>query len=142
MPKVSGKVIKAGIKDSKMLALIQLNGKLPKIGESIICKWGRTRSLSQNALYWVFLDFLMNDCGMKDEYSTSDELHETFKAAFLSKKRFGLNGQEFLQINSTTTLGKLEFGEYLEKINKACIDWFGIETSLFWKDYQENFGGV
>lgn len=140
MPKVSGRILKAGAKDGKMMALVQLNGKLPKIGELIIMKWGRTRSLSQNALYWVFLDFLMNDCGMKDEYSHSDELHETFKAAFLSTRQFGMNKQEFLKIGSTTDLGKLEFGEYLEKVNKACIDWWGIDTSKFWKEYQENFG--
>ena len=140
MPKVSAKVVKVGKSNGKFAALLQFNGKLPKIGDLCVVKWGRTRSLSQNALYWVFLDWLLNDCGMKDEYGTSEELHETFKAAFLTTTRFGLDGKNYMKFESTTALDKLAFGEYLEKVNKACIESFGIDTAPFWKEYQENFG--
>lgn len=140
MPKISGKVIKSGIKDGKLLAIIQFNGRMPKPGELVICKWGRTRSLSQNALLWVFYDYLLNECGMKEEYSTSEELHETLKAAFLSKKVFTPNGQEILKIGSTTNLGKIEFGEYLDKINQAVIEYWGINTQPFWEQYAEQYG--
>lgn len=139
MPKVTGKVIKAGIKDGKLLCLLQMNGRIPKPDEWVICKWGRTRTLSQNALLWVFYDWLMDDCGLKDEYATSEELHETFKAAFLSKKHFTPSGKIILKIGSTTTLNKQEFSDFLEKINNALIDWNGIDTSPFWQEHKERF---
>lgn len=140
MAKISGKCLKSGLKDGKFMALIQLNGKIPKPGDLVTVKWGKIRSLSQNALLWCFYDWLMNQGGLKDEYATAEELHETLKAAFLSQKHFTPTGKEILKIGSSTELGKIEFGEFIEKINQAMIEWNGIDTSPFWSDYQSNFG--
>jgi len=138
MPKISGRVLVSKLVDGKFLAKIALNGRLLPEGVQISIKWGKCRSMAQNALMWVFLEYLWDTCGLKSEYSTIEELHETLKATFLSKRIFH-GGKEFIHVGSTTTLGKVEFGEYLEKINKAMIEYHGIDTSEFWKQYDENF---
>ena len=141
MPKVAGRVIASKLVEGKFLAKIALNGRLLPEGVNISIKWGKARSNSQNALYWLFLGYLWSDCDLKSEYSTVDELHETLKATFLSKRVFH-NGKEFIKVGSTTALGKVEFGEYLEKINKAMIEYQNIDTSEFWQNYKDNKEGV
>jgi hypothetical protein len=132
MPKTSGKIIRCLEKDGKVGAVIQFNGKVPRVGEQVTIKWGAVRSNSQNALYWAFLGWLL-DAGLKDEYGTTEELHESLKAAFLSKQ----NSLGLLKIGSTTELGKSEFGEYVDKVNLAMAENCGIDTSEFWKKHEE-----
>lgn len=134
MPKSRAKVLKTVEKDGKKAAWVQFNGAMPKEGLYVDVKWGKGRSNSQNAFYWVFLQWLL-DAGLKDEYGTTDELHESLKAAFLSKQ----NSLGLLKIGSTTELRKDEFGEYMEKVNRAMAENCGIDTSPFWQEYQENF---
>jgi hypothetical protein len=136
MPKVAAVVLESGVYNGKNLAKIRLNGSLPKKGEKITVKWGRARSECQNALYWLYLSFLFNDCGLKDEYSTVDELHEMLKATFLSKRIFH-GGKEFLKVGSTTTLDKLAFGEYMKQIDNAMVEYHHCDTSRFWQEYQD-----
>lgn len=130
--KISAKVVKNLEKNGNLYSLIQLNGKQPKLGEYVSVKWGKTRSLSQNSLYWSFLTWLLQ-AGLKDEYGTTDELHESLKAAFLSKQ----NSLGLLKIGSTTELGKAEFGEFMDKVNLAMAENCGIDTSEFWKNHEE-----
>lgn len=134
MPKFQARVVQHLEKKGKVYTVVLMNGKQPKVGEMVSVKWGAVRSNSQNALYWSFLTFLLN-AGLKDEYGTTDELHESLKAAFLSKT----NKLGYLKIGSTTELGKDEFGEYLDKINLAMAENCGIDTSEFWLEYQDNF---
>lgn len=132
MPKLNGKVVQNLERGGKLYSLVRLD-KQPKVGELVSLKWGATRSNSQNALYWLFLQWLL-DAGLKDEYGTADELHESLKAAFLSKQnRLGL-----LKIGSTTELGKDEFGQYMDKVNLAMAENCRIDTSEFWREYEEN----
>ena len=138
MPKVSGKAVKSVIKDSKFYCVIQLNGKMPKVGDKVVCKWGKPRTLSQNAFLWVFYDWLLDECNLKDEYSCAEELHDTMKSAFLSKRHITPNGQAIKKVGSSTELGKIEFGEFMDKINQAVIEWYGIDTSEFWQTSAEN----
>jgi hypothetical protein len=141
LPKIAGRVLASKLVDGKFLAKIALNGRLLPEGVNISIKWGKSRSLPQNALMWLFLGYLFNDCGLKDEYATVDELHETLKATFLSKRVFH-GGHEFIHVGSTTTLGKIEFGEYLDKINRAMIDFHGIDTGPFWQEYKDHKDGI
>jgi len=131
MPKVTAIVEASGIFDSKMLAKICLNGSYPKKGERVTVRWGKTRSTSQNSLYWLYLQFLWQDWNLKDEYNTVEELHETLKATFLSKRVFH-EGKEFIRVGSTTTLDKLSFGEYLTKIDNAMVEYQRCNTVPFW----------
>jgi hypothetical protein len=133
MPKLQARVVQHLEKKGKVYTVVLMNGKQPKVGEVVSIKFGATRTNSQNALYFVFLQWLL-DSGLKDEYGSTDELHESLKAAFLSKVNdFGL-----LKIGSTTELGKDEFADYLEKINREASQTWGIDTSIFWSEYETN----
>lgn len=137
MPKVGGRVHKIYDKDGKKGVWIRLSGAMPKLGELVMLKWGRGRSNSQNAFLWVFYDWLMDFGDLRHDFDTSEELHETMKAAFLSKRFAAKNGQMLTKIGSTTTLNKDEFAQFVEKVNKAVIEYYGINTAPFFKEYEE-----
>ena len=141
MAKIKAKVLQTKIDENgRFLAKICLNGKLPKVGEMITVQFGKKRSNDQNALYFVFLEFLMNDCGLKEEYADKEELHEELKGRFLAKKVRGKSGFYTIKVGSTTDLDKLAFCEYLEKVNKCMAEYKNIDCAPFWKDYQEMYG--
>lgn len=140
MPKVRAKVLAVKIENGKFLAKLEFNERLPKIGDLLVCKWGKYRSTSQNSLYWAFLTFLWQDCSLKDEYNTVEELHETLKATFLSK-RILVKGLEIIKVGSTTTLDKLAFSEYMERIDKAMTEYHHISTAPFWDEVRNREAG-
>lgn len=129
MPKVKAKVLASKVdEEGRLLAKVQFNGKLPQKNEIIIAKWGSQRTPSQNSLYWVYLEWLINDAGLKDQGHFSPEgLHEDLKA-HLNKGR------------STSMMNKSEFGEYFEKVDQFITEFFEIDTSPFWKEYDESYG--
>lgn len=126
MPKVKAKVLATKItQDGKMLAKIQLNGKLPREGESITVQWGSNRNLSQNALYWAYLTYVINECGLKEQgHFSAEGLHYDLKAHFKEE--------------STAVMNKMEFGEYLDKVDMFLVSFFGLDTSLFWVEVKNN----
>lgn len=75
-----------------------------------------TRSLSQNALYHLFLDVICRDTG-----NNHNDLHEYFKREFLPPKiiKVKIKGQEIDRKipSSTTGLNKIEFTDYLDRIS-------------------------
>jgi len=141
MPKVAGKVIASKIdEEGRMLAKIQLNGKLPRAGENLIVKWGSTRSISQNSLYWVYLNWLINDCGLKDSgHFSVDALHIDLKSHLLSEKVFDKGKFKAIEEATTTTLNKNEFSEYFQAVDQFVSEFFGIDTSVFWQDYEKEW---
>jgi len=68
------------------------------------------RSLSQNALYWVWLEIIANDTGYDKE-----ELHATFRSMFLTDRT-----KKIPIVRSTTKLNKLQFKEYLDKVERTA----------------------
>jgi len=68
------------------------------------------RSLQQNALYWMWLSIISNDTGF-----TPDELHTTFRSMFLTD-----HSQRLPVVRSTTVLNKIQFGLYLDKIEREA----------------------
>ena len=138
MPKVDGKVIASKIIDGAMLAKVQLNGKLPKQGEKITVKWGARRSLPQNSLYWLFLNWLINEAGLKNQgHFSPDALHIDLKTHILSEKIFDRGQFKAIEEASTADLNKTEFGEYLKRVDEVVQETFGIDTSEFWDEYKE-----
>ena len=139
MPTVKAKILNSWIENGKYLAKIQLNRKLPKKGIFIDVHWGAKRSLMQNAFYWEYLTFLWEDCNLKEEYLTIEELHETLKATFLSERIIGKNDLEIIKVGSTTNLDKVSFGEYLDKVDKAMVAFHSIDTHPFWDTYAKEY---
>ena len=71
----------------------------------------KTRTLTQNAYYWVYLEIIENDTG-----NTASDLHELFKRMFLPPRFVTYKGKEIKLPSTTTNLEKYQFGEYLDKI--------------------------
>ena len=136
--RIKAKVLNSWIENGKYLAKIQLNGKLLKNGIFVDIHFGSQRSLMQNAFYFAYLTFLWEDCNLKEEYLTIEELHETLKATFLSE-RIMKGGLEIIKVGSTTALDKVAFGEYLDKIDKAMVAFHSIDTSEFWTTYARDY---
>lgn len=135
MPKVKARVRSHNIKDGKLFVTLEFNERVPRISETVTVKWGAVRTHSQNALYWAFLSWLIDHGGLKDHGHFSPEaLHEDLKAHFLSEKIM-VKGQ-FVAIEdpSTTDLDKVQFGEYLDKVDKFMQSFFNINTADFWAE--------
>lgn len=96
-----------------------------------------TRSLAQNAWYWSCI------VGLLSEHTgfSPDEMHEVLKAKFLPKTLAVPDGRgeviaEFVIGGTTTTLNKIEFGEYCEQIRR----WASADLSVVIPDPQEYAG--
>lgn|SRR3990167_767491 len=80
-----------------------------------ITKPKENRTLSQNNLYWLYLEVIGRETG-----NDAEELHELFKQKFLPRKTVIVQGKksahEVVMIKSTTKLSKVEFGDYMDKI--------------------------
>lgn len=136
MPKISGKVIKSGHdKDGNLLCLIQMNGKKPDKGTPVSVKWGSVRSLQSNSFYWVFLNWLIEEGGLKDQgHFFAEELHGNLKKHLLGK---GVKAEDEV---TTTDLTKMEFSEYFETVDRFVQEFFEIDTAPFFEKYKQEYG--
>lgn len=140
MPTVLGKVMNAYVEGGAFLCLIRLNRKLPQKNENVTLKWGSKRTLPQNSLYWVFLTWLINDAGLKDQGHFSPEaLHLDLKTHILAEKIFDRGKFKAIEEATTTTLNKVEFSDYLERVNLIVWEIFGVDTNPFWEMHKENY---
>lgn len=135
MPRVKAKVLASKIVDGVMLAKIALNEKMPKPGEMLTVKWGSNRTLPQNSLYWVFLNWCINEGGLKEQgHFFAEELHGNLKKHLLAQVK-GEREEE----TTTTDLNKSEFSEYFEKVDKFMQEFFEIDTAPFWDEHREKY---
>lgn len=70
------------------------------------------RSNNQNALYWLWLDVISEYTGFE-----SDELHNSFRAMFLTN-----NQVKPPLVRSTSLLDTAEFTKYLDKIKLYALE--------------------
>lgn len=141
MPKVQAEVLSSDIDTlGRKIVRACFEGKAPRVGEIITAKWGSKRTLEQNALYWVYLNWLINYGGLKDQgHFDPMALHLDFKAHFLAEKIFDKGKFRAVEEATTTTLNKMEFGEYFDKIDEFVRDFFKIDTSVFWRQYEKDY---
>jgi len=122
---VSAKVLAIKSENGQLLAKLCFDGRLPKVGEIVTVRWGSQRSQCQNALYWLFLEWCM-DHGLRDNgHFSRDAFHENLKAHF--------------KIKSTANMNKVEFGKFFEEADMFIVDFFGIDTSGFWANYEKDW---
>lgn len=70
-----------------------------------------SRSLSQNAYYWNYLETIEKETG-----DNASDLHEVFKRELLPPVFKTIRGKEYKLPASTTDLDKAVFSNYLDKI--------------------------
>ena len=142
MPKIAAKVINSGINaEGKMLGLLQFNGQYPPKDTTVSVKWGSVRTQSQNALYWVFLTWLINEGGLhRQGHFCPEALHVDLKAHFIADKEFTMGQFKAIEEATTTDMGKKEFGEYIDKVNEFMKEFFSIDTEPFWAEHRETHG--
>lgn len=134
MPRVKAKVLATKIESGMMLAKLRFNGHLPPKDEVLTVKWGSVRSLPQNALYWRFLTWLIEDAGLKEQgHFFTEELHSNLKKHLLAKDK-----QESIDQVTTTDLTKSEFSQYFEKVDQFVQEFFEIDTAPFWNEHKEH----
>ena len=89
------------------------------------------RTLSQNALYWKFLELIERETG-----NSANNLHEYFKRVHLPPKFIKVLGKEIKIPKSTTELTKIEFIDYLDKISaESNVE---IPNTKEWNDYKNS----
>jgi len=90
--------------------LFSLSGKEVSV---VVEEWIDQRTVNQNALYWAYLGIIGEQTGNHPE-----DLHEVFKEEFLGDKRVVVEafGKTAVRQPTTTRLNKLEFSDYMAKI--------------------------
>ena len=140
MPKVKAKIVKQKFQDGKLYAVVQFDRKCPRDGELFTAKWGSIRTLSQNSLYWVFLNWLIEFGGLKEHgHFDPQALHMDLKAHFVAEKIFDRGQFKAIEEATTTDMTKSDFGEYVDKVDEFVKDFFQIDTAPFWKEYKQNY---
>lgn len=96
------------------------------------------RSVTQNALYWLWLTCLMDETG-----EHKDNLHEYFKSKFLGVDERECFSIRFYLPNTTTKLDTLQFKNYLDRIQEFASVELGITLpdpkDLYWIDFYNKY---
>ena len=69
------------------------------------------RTLSQNALYWAYLNIIEDETG-----NSADELHEYLKRKLLNPRHIKVLGEDIKLPSSTTSLDTQMFSDYMTRI--------------------------
>lgn len=80
----------------------------------------KRRSVSQNALMWIWLHEIATETG-----NDADDLHDLFKRKYLLPDEKEILG-EVHQVYTTRTLSTVEFTEYLTRIEAFMATGYGI----------------
>lgn len=89
-----------------------------------IKQWREKRSLSQNSLYWKWLDEINKQAPLKisnGNVKGSELWHEVFKRYYCPEKQI-TNGKVSVISKSTKMLDVGEMTHYLNRIENWCID--------------------
>ncbi|QDP50491.1 MAG: putative NinB protein [Prokaryotic dsDNA virus sp.] len=84
--------------------------------------WKKERSLSQNALYWVWLTEIAEQVNVNDQYHDKEVWHHYFKRYWCPEKIIPMPVGEDEIIKSTTKLDTGEMHHYLSKIEQWCME--------------------
>tara|TARA_R110002020_G_scaffold467655_2_gene691402 strand:- start:1402 stop:1833 length:432 start_codon:yes stop_codon:yes gene_type:complete len=87
-------------------------------------EWRESRSLSQNSLYWKWLDEINKQSPLMvsgSKIKGSELWHEVFKKYYCPVKNI-TNGEKILPIKSTKMLDVGEMTFYLSRIECFCMD--------------------
>lgn len=101
----------------------------------------KKRSLSQNALYWMWIDLIKKHISdvTGQVYSNAD-IHEMLRDLFLPKKTIIFRKKTLVVPTSTTELSVADFTVYLEDIDQYCADRLNLQLPHPEDIYHEAIG--
>lgn len=92
----------------------------------IVEKYHAQRSLSQNSLLHVWLGIIAEEMGVDDIEEPKYYLKEKFLKVPLTDKNGNEiadeNGEVMMVVKDTSALNKLEFGEFMDKVNRWALE--------------------
>ena len=94
---------------------------LKRIWQVTVEPYRKQRSLSQNGLYWRWVEIISNDTG-----NDVDAIHDYLKGKFLTPKEMEIAGEKFM-CRSTRKLDTKTMSEYMDR----CYSWAGSDLGIF-----------
>lgn len=88
----------------------------------------KQRTLSQNALYWRWMNEIAALVSEQTGYE-KDEVHELFKDTFLDPKIITIGGVTTKRY-STQNLTTKEMSKYMDRVDRFCIQNLGISLPI------------
>ena len=142
MPNKCGRIIAIETRKDGTHVHVLMSDKVPKVGDSVRLRWGKSRSLKANALYWVYLEWVLTEGGLREQagYVTVQEIHDSLKGHLLMVREQDSHGIMVIREKSTTELDSVAFSEYMEKVDFLINDFFEINTSPFWVEHAKMVG--
>jgi hypothetical protein len=99
----------------------------------------KKRSLSQNALYWAYLTWIISPEGgnlIDQGHFSPDALHEDIKSWIETKYPHQFTARKINRF-TTTELNTKEFNEYLAIVDRELmVQFFEINTAKFWGEVE------
>lgn len=86
--------------------------------EVVARPWKEKRSISQNSLYWMWLNEISQQATVNDKSHNSDVWHEYFKRYYCPVKLISMPAGDDLQVQSTKKLDTGEMHHYLNLIEQ------------------------
>lgn len=112
-----------------------------EVYEVNIRPYKKNRSVSQNRLYWLWVNEIKDHIERtQGKVFSTDDIHEWFKDELLPQHVIEINGKAKKAIKSTSALTTKEFTEYLEKIDWYCSDNLGLNLPHPLDLYYESVG--
>lgn len=90
--------------------------------EVVARPWKVKRSLSQNSLYWQWLNEISNQVTVSDKKHNAEIWHEYFKRYFCPVKIIAMPAGDDLEVRTTKKLDTGEMHFYLNRIEQWAID--------------------
>ena len=98
----------------RLLKELLTTGKTYRVN---VKEWREKRSLSQNALYWVWLEEVSQALKPNDKQHKADVWHEYFKQYFCTAKPIAMPAGKDAIVKSTKTLDVGEMCHYMTQIH-------------------------
>lgn len=101
----------------------------------------KKRSISQNSLYWLYVNYIANDTG-----NDREAIHDELRRMFLPVNSGLLGNKEIYSLTSTTSLDTLQFTQFIDKIVVWASSELGIilpnpEDKIF-EEFKEKYKNI
>lgn len=97
----------------------------------------KNRTLAQNSLLWLWMEFIAKELG----YDNPEDVYEELGDKFLPVVEYrGFDGTMKQKRIGSSKLKTKEFTEFLEKIDRFCVNFFGIILPVPEDIYYEAMG--